>query len=172
MQKKFSYPLKVADLPQQQQRYNIEASAEQLSELEEILKVPAANALKAEISLKKDYNSGILHVFGHIRCTLTFESVVSLEMFKQEYDFDFELVYDTKATPESQHQDEEDWTDELPDVIIGGEIDLADVAIEQIALQIDDYPRRPGEDFNFNPEFDPEEKIAVNPFEILAKLKK
>ena len=60
----------------------------------------------------------------------------------------------------------------MPDVVIGGQIDLGDIVIEQIALKLDDYPRKPGEVFCFESEFDEDDESANNPFAALAKLKK
>ena len=44
--------------------------------------------------------------------------------------------------------------------------------IEQVALMIDDYPRKDGEVFSFESEFDAETTEAMNPFNVLKKLKK
>ena len=60
----------------------------------------------------------------------------------------------------------------MPEVVIGGKIDLGDIAIEQIALRLDDYPRKEGEEFSFISEFDEEDDVKNNPFAVLAKLKK
>ena len=105
MQKKFSYPLTVADLPQAEQHYRLRA---------------------------------------------------------EEADCRYP----------SQREEAEDWTADLPDVVVGGKIDLADIVIEQIALRLDDYPRRPGEVFVFESEFDDGTEDKHNPFDVLAKLKK
>ena len=65
-----------------------------------------------------------------------------------------------------------EFDDEVPDVIIDGKIDLAEIAMEQIALVIDDFPRQDGEVFEFESEFDEETTEKMNPFAVLAKLKK
>ncbi len=171
MQKKFSYPLVVAELPQAEQRYRLQADESDCRYLAEVLKVPEVMRFEADLRLKNDHTSGMLDVSGRISACLKLESVVSLELFDQDYDFEFSLSFDTAATYDSQRE-EDDWAADLPDVVIGGQIDLADIAIEQVALRLDDYPRRPGEVFHFESEFDENEKNANNPFEVLAKLKK
>ena len=56
--------------------------------------------------------------------------------------------------------------------VIGGKIDLAEIAMEQIALVLDDFPRKDGETFQFTSEFDEETTKTTNPFAVLQKLKK
>ena len=72
----------------------------------------------------------------------------------------------------SQREEEEEISidDNVPDVVINGKIDLSDIAIEQIALIMEDYPRKEGEKFDFKPDFNPEEGRPT-PFAVLKKLK-
>lgn len=171
MQKEFSYPLVVSELPQSEQHYHLKATAENCRYIRDILQVPEVREVEAEIGLKNTHTTGILKIWGHIRAKLVLESVISLELFEQDYDFDFAYTYDTKATYASQREQAEDWTVDLPDVVEGDTIDLGDIVIEQIALKIDDYPRKPGEVFIFESEFD-EKDTSNRPFEVLSKLKK
>ena len=67
---------------------------------------------------------------------------------------------------------DEDMDAEVPDIVEDGKIDLAQIAIEQVALVMEDYPRKEGEVFEFVSEFDEETTKAQNPFSVLAKLKK
>ena len=60
----------------------------------------------------------------------------------------------------------------MPDIIIGGKLDLGQVAIEQVALVMEDNPRKEGEVFTFKSEFDEEDTEKLNPFNVLKKLKK
>ena len=171
MQKNFSYPLTVADLPLSTQTYKIRADKGDLKKIAEILKIPAVNSLQADISLKINRDKCLLDVWGRVWADVVLMSVVSLEQFESSYDFDFALVYDTKATFESQREEESEWDDDLPDIIIGGKIDLCDITIEQLALQLEDHPRKEGEIFEFEAEFDASEPLKNNPFDILSKLK-
>lgn len=56
--------------------------------------------------------------------------------------------------------------DDAPDVIEGGAIDLGAVAVEQLALNLDPFPRKPGAVFTA-PEGPPE----TSPFAVLNRLK-
>ena len=62
--------------------------------------------------------------------------------------------------------------DEIPDIIENGQIDLGNIAIEQLALVLEDYPRLDGEEFHFVSEFDEETTKRSNPFAVLQNLKK
>ncbi len=172
MQKNFSYPLIVDDIAAAEKKYTINATPEELAELTEILKVPEVKAFSAEIYTKMNKKAHMLNVWGNVFAELELQSVISLENFLKTYKSDFELVYDTKATLKSQHEEDEDINGDLPDVVIGGQIDLGQIAIEQLALVMEDYPRKEGEVFHWESEFDEEDDKARNPFKILEKLKK
>ena len=171
MQKEFSYPLVVSELPQAEQHYELNATKENCVYLKDVLQVPDVKNVKADIRLKNSHADHRLQIWGHINAELVLESVISLDLFSQKYDFDFSYVFDTQATYASQHEQVEEWSLDMPDVVIGDKIDLGDIVIEQIALKIDDYPRKKGEKFQFEAEFDAQES-KNNPFEVLAKLKK
>lgn len=171
MQKEFSHPLIVADLPLSEQHYHMTASAAELTFLSAVLQVPEVKAFTADFKVKPDHQTSILTVCGHIKAEVVLQSVISLENFVSVYDFDFTTLYDTKATLDSQKEEGDDWDKDMPEIVIGGKIDLGDIAIEQLALRLDDYPRKKGEEFVFKAEFD-EKQRDENPFAVLAKLKK
>ncbi len=172
MQKEFSYPLTVADLPLSRQHYKMVADADNLKFLTDVLQIPEVKSFVADFYIKPDHNTSILTVSGHIKADIVLQSVISLENFDQAYDFDFETAFDTKATFQEQKEDGDDWDQDTPEIVINGKIDLGNIAIEQLALRLEDYPRRPGEEFSFTPDFDPNEKQTNNPFAVLAQLKK
>lgn len=172
MQKEFSYPLTVAELPLSEQRYRLEASSSDLSLLARILQVREVKSFTADFRVKPDHHTSVLSVSGHIKAELVLQSVVSLEDFPRLYDFDFATLFDTRATLESQKEDGDDWDKDTPEIVVGGKIDLGDIAVEQVALRLDDYPRKPGEEFSFGSEFDDADAAAENPFAVLARLKK
>lgn len=170
MQKEFSYPLQIDELGQGEQSYNLRADKEQLYTLAEILQVPFVNNFSADIKLKFQKKRGILEVYGTVKANLGLISVISLEPFDKDYTADFKVIYDTNATYEDIYTDDDDIKDDVPDIVYDGKIDLGDIAIEQIALVMDDYPRKEGEIFEEIVEDN--EPIKNNPFAELVKLKK
>lgn len=172
MQKNFSYPLIVDDIASAEKKYKLTATPEELTELTEILKVPAVKSFSAEIYTKMNKKAHMLDVWGQVSAELELQSVISLEYFTKSYTPEFSLVFDTKATLKSQKEEEIEINGDLPDIVIGGQIDLAQIAIEQLALVLEDYPRREGEVFQWKSEFDEADDAVQNPFKILEKLKK
>ena len=170
MQKDFSYSVKVDDMPLTMQHYELTADAKDLILLAEILQIPAVKKARADIYLQREHGSSLLSAKGHIDSLLELESVVSLEKFDREYNFDFAAAFDTH--PAAKPVDESDWREDAPEPIFGGLLCLADVVIEQIALRLEDYPRREGESFSFVSEFADDAEQKRSPFEKLAKLKK
>ena len=172
MQKDFSYPLHIDDLNQQEQHHTIKANDEQLKVLKEILQVEDVKKFEANIFLKLNLKQHKLDLWGKVNALLELKSVVSLENFEKKYEIDFTYCYDTKATYKDIKELEPSIYDNVPDIIDNGKIDLVDIAIEQLALHIDDYPRKDGEKFEFVSEFDEETDKRANPFAVLEKLKK
>jgi len=170
MQKEFSYPLKIDELGQGEQTYKLSANKEQLITLAGILQIPAVNSFDADINLKFQKKQGKLDVWGVIMANLSLVSVISLEPFDKEYKGEFKLLFDTTAKYEDIYTDDEDINLDLPDIVIDGKIDLGDIAIEQLALMMDDYPRKEGE--TFAEIIEDNSPIKSNPFAVLEKLKK
>ena len=56
--------------------------------------------------------------------------------------------------------------DDVPDVIEDGRIDLGQYAVEQLALTLDPFPRKPGAEF-----VQPEEPREISPFAVLKAFK-
>jgi uncharacterized metal-binding protein YceD (DUF177 family) len=174
MQKDFSYPVKIAELTRNEQHYHVDADSEELEELCRILKVEDVRSFSFDIYLQHRFKEHRLDIWGSVSTVLSLQSVVSLEVFDKAYQAPFRYYYDTVATYKDLHQGdtEPDINAEVPDLIENGQIDLGSIAIEQLALVMDDYPRREGEIFRFESEFDEETTRAAHPFAALAKLKK
>lgn len=170
MQKEFSYPLQIDELGQGEQTYKLRADKEQLQTLAEILQVPVVNSFGANIGLKFQKKRGMLDVYGTVKANIGLISVISLEPFDKDYTAEFKLTYDTNATYEDVYGEDDDIEDDIPDIVYDGKIDLGDIAIEQIALVMEDHPRKEGEEFNAV--IEDNEPVKNNPFAALAKLKK
>lgn len=172
MQKKFSYPLNILELPRQQQHYTLKADNSQLKTLKEILQVESVRSFEAEFTLKNNIKEHILDVSGVVKAELELQSVISLENFLKTYEAPFNYRFDTKATYADFKKMETVLGDSTPDIIENNTLDLADLAIEQLSLIMEDYPRREGERFSFQPDFDPSESGQNKPFAALERLKK
>ena len=174
MQNLFSMPIIIDDLGNNQKTFNISADKNQLEEIKQILKVEGVESFKSEIKFKLYKKEHLLKVWGTADAELELKSVISLTNFVKKYHTEFETTYDTKATPQEIKEIdlELDLYSETPEFIIDGTLDVATIAIEQIALILDDHPKRETESFNFTSEFDEETTAKMNPFSALKQLKK
>ncbi len=171
MQKKFSCPIKIDELNQSNYKYVLQADKDELVDIAEIMKLDKVNSFVTEIFLKLNNKQHILRVWGEVKAEVVLKSVISLKDFIKKYQIPFELIYDTKATYADLKEMDEDMLN-APDIIENGSINLADIAMEQLALNLDDYPRDEGEVFDAGIYAPEPEEYKENPFAVLAKLKK
>lgn len=172
MQKKFSYPIKIDELKQSEYTFVLDADKDELVDICSVLQVENVLQFRSSIKLKYNQREHLLKVWGHVAAELELKSVISLENFEQKYDVPFELYFDTKATYHDIKELGADINADIPDIVENGTINLADIAMEQIALQIDDYPRAKGEVFEYRCVGADAPVEKENPFAILQKLKK
>lgn len=172
MQNLFSYPIIVDELSASEKKYTLDANNQDLEYLKEVLKVEAVKQFHAEIYLKLNKKEHRLDVSGLVDAELELKSVISLENFNKHYNPEFSLVYDTKATMKDIKELDIDLEEDEPDIIIDGQIDLGQIAVEQVALVMEDNPRKDGEVFVFQSEFDEEDTQKLNPFSVLKNIKK
>ena len=171
MQNLFSYPLKLEYMIQAEKTYRLKAGVKECAAIAEVMKVPAVKSFEAEMTVQFHKKECLIDVFGRIKAEVEQTSVVSLENFDKMYESEFSLAVDTKMTSEEQAELERQGED-VPDILDNGQIDLAAMAMEQLALVLDDFPRKEGEVFAFKSEFDEETTKKNNPFAVLENLKK
>jgi uncharacterized metal-binding protein YceD (DUF177 family) len=129
-----------------------------------ILKVPAVYALEAKL-LATPWRGGGLKVAGTVSIDLTQLSVISLEEFRTVQSCDVERYFAKKQPDDDPDSDIE--------LLTGRTIDLAAIAIETIALEMDPYPRKPGEIFASSKSDDTEPQAGkASPFAKLAAIGK
>jgi uncharacterized metal-binding protein YceD (DUF177 family) len=172
MQKKFSYPIKIDELKQTEYTFVLEADKDELVDICSVLQVENVLQFKSTVKLKYNQREHLLKVWGHVAAELELKSVISLENFIEKYAVPFELYFDTKATYRDIKELGADINADIPDIVENGTINLADICLEQIALQIDNYPRAKGEVFEYQCVGADAQIEKENPFAVLQKLKK
>ena len=172
MQNLFSYPLYVEDMGSGAKLYKLEATTKQLAYITEGLKVDGVKSFKAEIEVKFSRKIHRIDVRGKVEAEVEQTSVVSLEKFSKIYNPEFSIFFDTELNLKQMREIEYEFDDDVPDLVENGQIDLAAIAMEQLALALDDFPRKDGEVFEFESEFDEETTQKTNPFAALSALKK
>ena len=101
------------------------------------------------------------------RVTATLEQVCGITLDPLPVEIDERFSVDLVEAAESE-PDEIEVTidDDAPDVIEDGRIDLGQYAVEQLALTLDPFPRKPGAEF-----VQPEEPAEISPFAVLKAFK-
>jgi uncharacterized metal-binding protein YceD (DUF177 family) len=161
VQYEFSRPLEVARVPKLGAHEKLQATDAECAALAKRLLVPKIHAIKAELKAQP-WRGGGMKVSGQATIDLDQESVVSLELFRSTQVVALERFY-------LNIKGEADVDSELEiDPIENGIIDLGELVAESVALELDPYPRMPGESFTPIIESDPaEDEKAPNPFTVL-----
>lgn len=101
---------------------------------------------------------------GRVRADAVQNCSLTLEPLPVTIDQTFAL--DLAEAVEVDPEIEVTLDDDAPDPIEDGKIDLGQYAIEQLALSLDPFPRKPGAEF-----VQPPEPAEINPFAVLKSFK-
>ena len=140
----------------------VEAKPEELEAIAARLMLPAVRRLRCAMRLKR-LEESVIEAAGSLEADVTQTCVVSLDEFSQAVAETFVVRF----VPEGAESDDDDpdSPDEIP--YPAGAIDLGEAAIQQLALALDPYPRRP--DLS---EAGEEQPVAPHPFAALAALRR
>ena len=127
------------------------------------LDLASLEAFEADVKLVP--SAGGWTLSGRVRASAVQTCGVTLEPLPVEIDGPFSIAL---AEPVDEESDEIVITleDESPDVVEDGQIDLAQYAVEQLALRLDPFPRKPGAEF-----VQPDEPAEISPFAVLKQLR-
>ena len=174
----FSRVIDVAQAEDKPLRMTISASEAECAELAGLNDIPAIANLVASFEVMAAGRDRF-QVTGEVKARVTQVCVVSLEPFQHDVVQPVEVTFASPGEVERaeaayarRHEEDPDAENipEPPDPIINGQIDLGDLACEELALALDPYPRKEG--VEFVPETTEADDIAeVSPFAALAKLK-
>jgi uncharacterized metal-binding protein YceD (DUF177 family) len=129
------------------------------------LDLASLDAFIAELSVKPADNAGY-RLTGRLRASAVQTCGITLEPLPVEIDqrFSVDLV-ESLAEPDDGEV-EVSLDEDAPDLIEDGRIDLGQYAVEQLALNLDPFPRKPGAEF-----VQPEEPAEISPFAVLKAFK-
>ena len=102
---------------------------------------------------------------GRVRASLAQTCGITLEPLPVEVDAPFAVSL-AEAVEEDSDEIVITLDDESPDLIEGGQVDLGQYAVEQLALRLDPFPRKPGAEF-----VQPPEPAEISPFAVLKQLR-
>ena len=116
----------------------VEANAAELAAVAARLGVPAVQAVRCAFKMRRV--GGVIEAEGELSARLTQVCVVSLDEFDGAVEDRFTIHFVPAGTEDEEP--DPDAPDQVP--FEGSAIDLGDAAVEQLALALDPYPRRPG----------------------------
>ena len=160
----FSRPLAVDRVPRGGSHEKITANPKECHAVAARLDVPALHALSAELRATP-WRGGGLKLEGKLNADVEQISVVSLEAVRNLVEFPV-LRYFMPPGAEVRADDEAEI-----DPIENGHVDLGEVVTETLTLELDPYPRHPGEAFDEIIGEVPESAVRESPFAVLLKLK-
>lgn len=140
----------------------VEAAPSELVAIAARLFLPEIDRVRCSFRLKRLEDS-VIEASGTLTASVTQTCVVTLDPFPQAISEDFTIRF----VPEGNEteDDDPDSPDQIP--YPAGLIDVGEAAIEQLALALDPYPRRPGLD-----EVEAEVPETPNKFAALAALRR
>jgi len=176
----FSIEVALDDVPADGRGISFEADEGELRRLAERFDLIGLKSFKGKATLKSWRRIGFA-LEGRFEADVVQACVVTLEPVESRLDEGFkihflpaELLDRDAGAPGPEHEIVVDAdSEEPPEALQGGSIDVGEAVAEQLALALDPYPRKPGVAFE---EAAPAEAAASqerpNPFAALEKLKK
>lgn len=126
---------------------DVEASESECTQLAKVLEIVEISGFKLKGTLQRRKSSDLVEVSATVWADVVQACVVSLSPVAQKIEEVFTMCYtfDKGAVA----VDDVDYVvsmdeDDLPELILDGRIDVVHMAVEQIALALDPYPRAQG----------------------------
>ena len=163
----WSVPLALIDVPESGRHFDLVADAQARAAVAKHAGLAALPRLEASFDVTL-HGRGGLHVVGRVSATVGQICVVTLEPLENEIDESIDLVFMPPGTFPLGGEEVEVSAVDVPEVLIGGGIDLGAIATEFLILGLDPYPRKPDATFQGLAVGDD----AAHPFAALAALKK
>lgn len=162
----WSVPVAVHDVPETGRRFELAADEHSRSGIAKLAGLRDLPRLEGTFDVTR--HAAGLHVVGRVSACVGQTCVVTLEPIENEIAEDVDLTFVADAGKERRTAAEVDLaTDDGPERIVGGTVDLGAVATEFLVLGIDPYPRKPEAVF----EPPPADDGSGKPFAALAAIK-
>ena len=127
------------------------------------LDLQALDSFTADLELTPSASGWTLS--GRVRAEVVQTCGLTLEPLPATVDQRFSLGLTEAAEPSDDDEIDITMDDDSPDPIEDGRIDLGQYAVEQLALALDPFPRKPGATF-----VQPPEPVEISPFAALKAL--
>ncbi len=149
----FSRPLRVADLGEGTTVRRIEADAGERSALAERFGLVALDGLSATVFLDTQPGHGVVRVHGELSAEVVQTCIVTLEPLSTRLHAAFERLYgpeedgleaSTSVHDAPEHAVIAPDAEEPQQPFVDGAIDIGEAVAEQLAIELDPFPRTPG----------------------------
>jgi len=181
----FSRPVSLHSIDDSGTAIRIEADAAERARLSERFGLLGLDSLSAELRLTAEEGGTLIRLEGTIIAEVIQVCGITLEPLKSRIEGPLERLYTTAGESglEPAGEDFDVGAEEPPEQIVGGNFDIGEAIVEQMALELPSFPRKPGIDFvdystgpeNNDVAADGREEnthAAGGPFTALAKLRK
>jgi len=148
---------------------SVEANADERSALAARLKLPAVNALTAELAISKWRGSGIA-MSGQLSANVTQTCVITLEPFEEGVSGTIEAHFLPPRLIEPQEEEDVllEAEDEVIEPLPESSIDVGELVTQHLSLALDPHPKKPGAEFTNGASDEP--GVSPNPFSVLKGL--
>jgi uncharacterized metal-binding protein YceD (DUF177 family) len=163
----WSVPLALADVPEAGRHLDLVADSKTRTAVAEHAGLVALPRLVASFDVAP-HGRGGLRVIGRVSATVGQTCVVTLEPLENEIEEAIDLVFMPADALPLVGGAEVEMPPDAPEALIGGAVDLGEIATEFLVLGLDPYPRKPDAAFQ-SPTVGED---SAHPFAALASLKK
>ncbi len=170
----FSHAVAVESLEDGETVIDIGADADERAALARRFGLLALDSLTAKVGLTS-VDGGLVRVHGTLAAKVTQACVVTLEPVMTRVEGSFERLYGAGAPEEAGGPITDADAEESPEPFTHGAVDVGEAVAEQLALELDPFPRAPGAAFdgfsNGSKSVGDDDTGDAGPFAVLARLK-
>ena len=170
----FSHVVAVESLEDGETVIDIEADADERAALARRFGLLALDSLTAKVGLTP-VDGGLVRVHGTLAAKVTQACVVTLKPVMTGVEGSFERLYGAGAPEEAGGPITDADAEESPEPFTHGAVDVGEAVAEQLALELDPFPRAPGAAFdgfsNGSKSVVDDDTGDAGPFAVLARLK-
>lgn len=162
----FRRPVVAHDLPVGGRAFDVEARPDERTALAERFAILAVNHLRAEGVIRSQAGGKRVKLEGHLAAEVVQTCVITLEPVTAAIEVPLERLYGFEDVAEEVGSGIGevflDLTDDLPaEPLTGDVVDIGAAAAEQLGLELDPYPRKPGARFEGLTRDQPEEPVEA-----------
>ena len=167
--------VEVVNLPPLGETVTVTADQHECRLVAKRLQLVALHELTARLAIEP-WRKGGWRITGIVHADIEQLCVATAQEFRStcSFDLDRHFLHEKDRYDQATEVVIDPLSDDEPDVIAEGRIDIGELVVEGLALTLDPYPRKPGADFEFEQSQSGQEadETKPNPFSVLAKLQR